>query len=51
MDGQRAALWIHGHMHDPFDYEINGTRVICNPRGYPGESASWTSRAALVAEI
>jgi predicted phosphodiesterase len=51
MDGQRAALWIHGHTHDPFDYEINGTRVICNPRGYPGESMSWTSRAALVSEI
>jgi predicted phosphodiesterase len=51
MDGQRAALWIHGHTHDPFDYEINGTRVICNPRGYPGENASWTSRAALVVEI
>jgi predicted phosphodiesterase len=44
-------LWIHGHTHDPFDYEINGTRVICNPRGYPGENASWTSRAALVVEI
>lgn len=28
------GLWIHGHMHDSFDYEISGTRVICNPRGY-----------------
>jgi predicted phosphodiesterase len=34
MDGDRAALWIHGHMHDPFDYAICGTRVVCNPRGY-----------------
>jgi len=24
------ALWIHGHTHDPFDYEIYGTRVVCN---------------------
>ncbi len=32
MDGQCAVLWIRGHTHDPFDYEINGTRVICNPR-------------------
>jgi Icc-related predicted phosphoesterase len=30
-----AALWIHGHMHDSADYAIGGTRVICNPRGYP----------------
>ena len=34
MDSRRVALWIHGHMHDAFDYEVYGTRVICNPRGY-----------------
>ena len=27
-------LWVHGHTHDSFDYQINGTRVVCNPRGY-----------------
>jgi predicted phosphodiesterase len=30
----RAALWIHGHTHINLDYELHGTRVICNPRGY-----------------
>jgi len=30
----RAGLWIHGHMHEPADYVVNGTRVVCNPRGY-----------------
>lgn len=30
----RADLWIHGHTHDCFDYELGGCRVICNPRGY-----------------
>ena len=34
MDGTRACLWVHGHTHDSFDYTINGTRVVCNPRGY-----------------
>jgi predicted phosphodiesterase len=29
-----AALWIHGHTHDSFDYVVRGTRVVCNPRGY-----------------
>jgi predicted phosphodiesterase len=29
-----AALWVHGHTHDSFDYTLNGTRVVCNPRGY-----------------
>jgi len=32
-----AALWIHGHVHDSFDYGIGQTRVVCNPKGYPGE--------------
>ena len=30
----RTGLWVHGHTHDSFDYAVNGTRVICNPRGY-----------------
>jgi predicted phosphodiesterase len=34
LDGQRVALWVHGHTHDSFDYVANGTRVVCNPRGY-----------------
>jgi predicted phosphodiesterase len=34
LDGGRARLWVHGHTHDSFDYVLNGTRVVCNPRGY-----------------
>jgi Icc-related predicted phosphoesterase len=30
----QIQLWVHGHMHDPFDYGIGGTQVVCNPRGY-----------------
>jgi Icc-related predicted phosphoesterase len=30
-------LWVHGHVHNCFDYQINQTRVVCNPLGYPGE--------------
>jgi len=29
-----VALWVHGHTHTSFDYAVNGTRVVCNPRGY-----------------
>lgn len=29
-----ADYWVHGHTHDSFDYVKEGTRVICNPRGY-----------------
>lgn len=31
-------VWLHGHTHDSFDYNINTTRVICNPRGYNDEN-------------
>ncbi len=34
VNGARVDLWIHGHTHDSFDYKVNGTRVVCNPRGY-----------------
>lgn len=30
----KMSLWIHGHTHDSYDYQMNGTRVVCNPRGY-----------------
>jgi hypothetical protein len=34
--GDPVAVWVHGHVHHTHDYEINGTRVLCNPRGYVG---------------
>jgi predicted phosphodiesterase len=34
LNGELAGLWIHGHMHHSVDYEVRGTRVLCNPRGY-----------------
>jgi hypothetical protein len=32
--GPSVSLWIHGHTHESFDYVVNSTRVVCNPRGY-----------------
>ena len=37
LGADRVQLWIHGHTHDSFDYEVAGTRVVCNPRGYVRE--------------
>ena len=31
----KAPLWVHGHVHDSFDYRVDGSRVVANPRGYP----------------
>lgn len=36
MDTPNIVLWVHGHMHNPFDYYIEQCRVVCNPRGYVG---------------
>ncbi len=33
-------LWVHGHTHEAFDYRIDNTRVIVNPRAYPNEVSS-----------
>jgi Icc-related predicted phosphoesterase len=30
----KADLWIHGHVHDSFDYRVLGCRVVANPAGY-----------------
>lgn len=31
---QKANVWVHGHVHDSFDYKVAGCRVVANPRGY-----------------
>ncbi len=51
MGSDRVALWIHGHMHDPLDYEIFGTRVVCNPRGYAPYALTSGFRPQLVIEV
>lgn len=34
IQASQPDLWIHGHVHDSFDYRIGKTRIITNPRGY-----------------
>jgi len=54
LDGARAQLWVHGHTHDSFDYMMNGTRVVCNPRGYArdgiNENASFDANFSVNVE-
>ncbi len=51
MDGERSAVWFHGHMHESYDYEIYGTRVVCNPRGYAPDALNPDFRPDLVLEV
>jgi len=43
----QADLWVHGHVHDSFDYTVAGCRVVTNPRGY----ALNLKQAATLADI
>lgn len=53
LGADRVALWIHGHTHDSFDYRVNGTRVVCNPRGYArgGANENALFDANLIVEV
>lgn len=41
MGADQMALWVHGHSHTAVDYDVAGTRVVSNPRGYPGEETGF----------
>jgi predicted phosphodiesterase len=53
LGGRRTVLWIHGHTHDSFDYTVNGTRVLCNPRGYAKDGINENALfdAGLIVEV
>jgi len=38
---EQILVWCHGHTHAFADKIVNGVRVVCNPRGYPGENPNW----------
>ena len=46
-----AVLWVHGHTHDSFDYELYGTRIVCNPRGYGPDEFNEGFQPDLVVEV
>ncbi len=37
MDRLKPKAWVFGHTHVPVDEMYKGTRLICNPKGYPSE--------------
>lgn len=47
-------LWLHGHVHDSFDYEVGRCRIVANPRGYLHKNGGMENSAfdpAFVVEI
>lgn len=47
----KAVLWVHGHVHQSYDYMINNTRVVTNPYGYWGRETNPDFDPHLVVEI
>lgn len=38
IERDQPPLWIYGHTHFPQEHLIGETRLVCNPKGYPGET-------------
>lgn len=49
IEAGRPDLWVHGHVHESFDYQVGATRVLCNPHGYGNENSQFNP--ALLVEI
>lgn len=45
----QPTAWIHGHTHSSFDYQVDSTRVVCNPKGYGSENPAFDPH--LVVEV
>ena len=48
MGGERVDMWVFGHTHVAADLELRGTRVISNPRGYPGQNVRGYDPARVI---
>jgi predicted phosphohydrolase len=46
----QADVWLHGHVHDSFDYRVGPCRVVSNPRGYAYNRRQATRPEDLVFE-
>lgn len=40
-------LWVHGHIHTPSDYQVDTTRVLCNPRGYTVKETGYSEHMVI----
>jgi Icc-related predicted phosphoesterase len=47
---EKADLWLHGHVHDSFDYRVGRCRVVANPLGYARDTHSAPEAKDLVYE-
>ena len=46
-----AQWWLHGHLHCPQDYVVQGCHVVANPLGYAGKGEQETFREDFVIDL
>ena len=46
-----AQFWLHGHLHCPSDYSVQGCRVVANPLGYARKNEQLAFQAQQVLTI
>jgi predicted phosphodiesterase len=46
-----CKLWVHGHVHNSFQYMIGDCRIVCNPRGYMGYEENRKFNPNLIIEV
>ncbi len=51
MGSEKASHWIFGHTHACMDFDIDGTRVLSNTRGYDGHETIEGFDPKLVIEV
>lgn len=44
-------IWIHGHTHSSFDYMVDNTRILCNPRGYFPNQLNGNYNSSFIIEV
>jgi len=47
----QAQLWLHGHLHCPSDYSLQGCRVVANPLGYAHKHEQRTFKATALISL
>lgn len=51
LDHPHIVAWLHGHVHDSFDYMVGSCNVLCNPRGYFGHDLNESFDANKLAVV
>jgi predicted phosphodiesterase len=47
---RQVKLWCFGHTHHSADFTFRQTRVVSNPKGYPGEGLAYSQQKTVLVE-